>query len=391
MNNNMYDEYCTGCGLCHSAYGMEMYGDGNGYLHPVLSDRDAESIKRICPAGGAATEYMDDGNIWGRNKAVYLGWSSDADIRKMASSGGVLTSLCCYLLDNHIVDGIIQTMASHSYHTKTVISYTADDVLKCMGSRYSVSAPLYDIRQIVKEGETYAFVGKPCDVSALRMYLKEDGQLNGRIKYLLSFFCAGTPGNNAQKKLLQELGCTDERDCLSLQYRGNGWPGYATVTKTDGTVSKMDYNESWGGILGRDVRKICRFCLDGIGEMADASCGDAWYPDKDNRPDFSEGDGRNVVFARTDAGSSILKAAHEAGYIVLGDYIDYDSQLMHMQKYQYDRRVTMYYMMSALRLSGRMRPAYNKKTLKAFSKKCSVRLGARRFLGTLKRAVRGKV
>ena len=96
------------------------------------------------------------------------------------------------------------------------------------------------------------------------------------------------------------MGCDGK--IKSLRYRGDGWPGYATATQYDGKVFKMDYNTSWGQILGRDIMKMCRFCLDGIGEMADISCCDAWYLTNDNKPDFSEADGRNAVFCRSKLG-----------------------------------------------------------------------------------------
>lgn len=87
---------------------------------------------------------MSSGNIWGRKKSVYLGWAKDPVIREKASSGGIITAVCCYLLESGLVDAVIHTKASGKipYATETVVSVTVEDVLACMGSRYSVSAPL---------------------------------------------------------------------------------------------------------------------------------------------------------------------------------------------------------------------------------------------------------
>ena len=131
----------------------------------------------------------------------------------------------------------------------------------------------------------YAFIGKPCDVTVLKNFQKLNPIIAEMIPITMSFFCAGLPRIDAQKKLLEEMGCNGR--VVSLRYRGNGWPGYATVNLENGKQCKMDYNTSWGKILGRDIMKMCRFCLDGIGEMADIACCDVWYLTEDNKPNFT--------------------------------------------------------------------------------------------------------
>lgn len=391
MKSDLYIEYCTGCGLCQSVYGTKLEENQNGFLVPIVDEENAEKLARICPAGGAATLEMKRNKVWGQYEKVFLGWAFDANIRRSASSGGVLTALCCYLLESKKVDGIIQIKAGSTYHTQVVVSRTSDEVKKCMGSRYSASAPLRQIKQMVCEDEKYAFVGKPCDVSALRMYMKEDKLFSEKIVYLLSFFCAGTPSKAAQKKLLETLGCNKEEECIDLQYRGNGWPGFATATKADGSSSKISYNDSWGKILGRDVRKICRYCIDGIGEMADISCGDAWYLTNDFQPDFSEKEGRNVVFSRTSKGTDLLDEAFEAGHLVLEEYEACEEELKYIQKYQYERRATMGAMILGLRICGKCAPRYSKRLLRGYSGKVGLKYQAKRFLGTIKRVMQKKI
>lgn len=387
-------EYCTGCGLCKSTCSMEFLTDSKGFKIPNIETEEQEKFcKSVCMAAGKPSDQFSVDNVWGNSKAVCLGWSSDEDIRLRASSGGVITSLCCYLIDMKLIDGIIQTVRDDNipYETKTVISRNSEQVKLCMGSRYSTSAPLEDILKLLEDKEIYAFVGKPCDVAILRTYLSQHQEYQGRIRYLFSFFCAGQPSEKAQLKLLKQLGCDNARECKSLQYRGNGWPGFATAIKYDGTNKTMTYNDSWGKILGRDVRKCCRVCLDGIGELADIACGDAWYLTNDGKPDFSEGLGRNVVFARTEFGNTLLKEALGQGYIVLKDYENYTDELKKIQKYQFDRRVSMQTMIAAMKLAQKNVPSYNKNVLRRLSKNASFVQKAKRFLGTFKRIKQGKI
>lgn len=385
----LYEEYCTGCGLCSSVANVSFRKDEAGFLTPCLTEKHLEFCENICPAGGHA--YNDYSSEWGQYLQLFAGWANDLSTRTQASSGGILTALCCYLIDNKLVDGIIQTKASESvvYETITIISKTSEQVRACMGSRYSISSPLMNIKQMIQPQQRYAFVGKPCDVASLKAYLALDSELSSQILYLFSFFCAGEPSNRAQKKLLTELNCEYEEECNSLQYRGNGWPGQATAIKKDGSQYSISYDDSWGKILGRDVRKICRFCIDGIGESADIACGDLWYLDKTNKPDFSEGDGRNIIFARNHRGMDLLQLADEAGYICIERTSE--EQLKFVQAYQYSRRATMLSKLLALKLLGRNIPKYNWKKMFNLSKYVSIKMHIRTILGILKRAINKKI
>ena len=130
--------------------------------------------------------------------------------------------------------------------------------------------------------------------------------IDNKILYMISFFCAGTPSYKGSYEVLQKLNVKQE-DISSFTYRGNGWLGYARATLKNGKSSQMTYDESWGNILGRHVQKYCRWCADGTGEFADISFGDGWYLDDNNKPDFEENLGRNVIFARTELGEDLIK------------------------------------------------------------------------------------
>lgn len=387
-----YQEFCTGCGLCRSVKGIPLYEDDKGFVYPDSKiSEEKEFCSKVCLAGGNSIKTLRSHNVWGRYHNVYSGHSLDCEIRKRASSGGVITSLCIYLLENKIVDGIIQIKMDDDvpYKTDVVISRSKDDVLKCMGSRYGISSPLKDIKSMANHHEKYAFVGKPCDVSALKMYQKEYQDLSEQIIFTISFFCAGMPSDNAQRELLERLGCRNVDECDSLHYRGNGWPGYATCVKNGGEINKITYDESWGQILGRDVRKSCRFCIDGIGELADVACGDAWYLDESRKPDFSERAGRNVIFVRTEKGKKVLNSAFNKRYIELMPFeID---ELQYMQAYQYERRTTMIAKILALRVMRRGIPHYSLKVLYRLAVKGRIRSQLRIFKGTIQRISKGVI
>ena len=115
----------------------------------------------------------------------------------------------------------------------------------------------------------------------------------------------GTPSLKANKKLLKFLNPYNNK-IKELSYRGNGWPGNASILLENGKYNYTSYENSWGNYLGRDLQDICRFCWEGTGEAADISCGDGWYIEN-NKPVFAENEGRNVILARTLKRKAIIR------------------------------------------------------------------------------------
>lgn len=379
--------YCTGCNLCKVLGEGSLEIDNKGFFHPKELNEKFEN--GVCPSCGVQSKRLSRESIWGKKEEVYLGWSSDPMIRKSASSGGTITSIACYLLINNIVDGIIQICESNKipYKTKTVINYSIEDVLHCKGSRYSISHPL-DIFEELDKNKKYCLIGKPCDITVFKNYLSLDPDINNVITLSLSFFCMGLPSDKAQLKLLNKLDTNLEK-IKEINYRGNGWPGYATALNLDNSKKSITYDESWGKILGRDLMPYCRYCIDGIGEDADISCGDAWY-EKDGKPDFNEHDGRNVIFARTKKGKDLLEQMGQAKKIYIEKIDNYEEYLRIIQHSQFMRRATLKSRILALKLMMRPYPHYSNDVLNSYSRQVNFKENTRVFLGMLKRIFKGK-
>lgn len=383
---DIYQKYCTGCGLCQSIGESELNRDERGFLHPI---KNSDLLKKVCPVSGVQANALDKNNIWGRSEGVYLGWSNNSFIRNKASSGGILTEIACYLLNSKKVHAIIHVGAGVESPTETsvFISETSDEVITHCGSRYCISSPLSVIGKLDFR-KKYAFIGKPCDVVTLRNYLEISPEYKESIPYMLSFFCMGLPSAVAQQKLLQRLECSD---CKSLNYRGNGWPGFANATDAQGQVHQITYDESWGKILGRDLMPACRFCIDGIGELADISCGDAWYLTENKKPDFTEHEGRNVVFARTEKGNKLLSEMTKQKIVTLNQYTNYKEELPFIQTSQWNRRREMSVRILTMKILGQKPPSYDSQLLGSYAKGLSVKQCFRVIAGTGKRILKGKM
>lgn len=383
-----YQHYCTGCGLCSSVNGIEMEQEGH-FLVPKLKNDDWKFCRNVCPVNGIQFNKSEYSSRWGRYEDVYSGWSADDEIRYKASSGGVLSGLALYLIESGEVDGVLQIrVGSSPLTTELVCSKDRDSVVTCCGSRYISSSPLASIAKYFNDGCRYAFIGKPCDAEALKNFLLLHPDLQAQFPYLLTFFCAGAPSRAASINLSEDLGVSEDQ-IYSIRYRGYGWPGKATVTSVEGSTAEMPYIESWNNYLGKDVRKMCKFCVNGTGEFADISCGDLWSL-KNNAPDFSEKPGVNIVFARSKKGKRLLELAAQAGYLHLEPYT-LNEDLERIQPKHSDMRASCLAKVIGLRFIGKRPPRYSVAKMIPYWKLKPVSAQIRTILGTVKRGVRGRL
>ena len=194
-------DLCIGCGLCASALGKDkcqMELNSKGFYEPKiltpLSKQENKCIGRLCP--GINVKTKANSGVWGAMVSICQAWAADKVVRHKAASGGVVTSLCLYLLEHHKVDAVLQVgVKDNSYlHNELHISRTREDVLKNAQSRYAPSLTFYNIKEILdNSNETFALVGKPCDMAAMKNFISEFPQYKERIKYFISIFCAGMP------------------------------------------------------------------------------------------------------------------------------------------------------------------------------------------------------
>lgn len=341
INKIVKNNLCLGCGLCSSVLGKEKCeikltdkGFYEPYLKSDITSKENNTVKYICP--GIHVESESHEGVWGSMKSIAEAWSADSIIRHKAASGGVITSLAIYLVESRKVDAVLQVgVRNDSYlYNELKVSRTREDILCNAQSRYAPALIFDNIKQILdSSNETYAFIGKPCDVAAMKNLSHKFPEYACRIKYYLSIFCAGMPSYNATVETWQQSGHSDEP--ISLKYRGEGWPGNFKATFRDGSKYEISYNDSWGKILGRSLGFRCKICPDGIGMLADIAVGDSWNT-KNGYPDFSDSDGKCFCIIRTENGQELFYDA------VKSDFLSYKpfelDKIKEQQKYQYNRR-----------------------------------------------------
>lgn len=388
---------CAGCGACAALApeAVRMALSPEGWLRPVVAapvpPAAETAIAAVCP--GLTVEQPAAPPVhplWGPVVALRTGHATDPALRRTASSGGVLSALLADLLATGTVDFVLQTAAdpANPLGNATVESRTPAAVAAAAGSRYAPSAPLAGIGAVLARGERFAFVGKPCDVAALRAMARRDPRIDRLVPVMISFFCAGVPSLAGARAICDRLG-VDPAAVTAFRYRGDGWPGFAAATLADGTVRRMSYAESWGGILSGRVQFRCKICPDGTGGLADVVCADAWESDAEGYPVFEERDGVSLVMARTARGEALVAGAMARGAIAAGP-LD-PGAIAAMQPGQAGRKRHLLARLAALALLGRPRPRYRGFTLAAAARGAALAGQARNFLGLLRRALAGRL
>jgi coenzyme F420 hydrogenase subunit beta len=318
---------CVGCGACAYICPEKKIGLAdkiNEGIRPVLHEIRCKSCSeclRICP--GLEISKNSFGRVdllselrsgWGDILEIFEGYATDSDVHYKGSSGGVASAIALYCVEKGKMHGILHIGADdkQGWMNKTVLSRNRLDLLSRTGSRYSPASPCDDLDQVESAPRPCVFIGKPCDVSALRKAQTLRNNLDNKVGVTIGIFCAGTPSTMGSIELFNLLKIEPIK-VAEVRYRGMGWPGMFMVRlKGDKTPShKMTYMESWG-FLQRYRPFRCYLCPDGTSEFADISCGDPWY----RKPQEGEA-GSSLVLVRTDKGRKIIQGAIKEGYVVL--------------------------------------------------------------------------
>jgi len=384
-------ENCTGCGLCALLdAGVDMKLDAQGFSRPVrvgpttAPNGAVGRFQAACP-GIRVDAQRPAGSrrhpTMGPVIQTWRAWATDPAVRYAGSSGGTLTALAAWLAETGEASRVIGARADsvNPRRTVSVQIQTREEALASAGSRY---APTSNCAVDGAADADTAFIGKPCEVSALRALPPVPSQTSTGTGLLLSFFCAGTPSQHATDSLADRLGVPAEEPIRDLWFRGRGWPGRFTVVRADGSTAHTSYEDSWGASLGPAVQWRCKICPDGVGESADVTAADLWRSDDRGYPDFTPGPGVSALIARTGRGRDLVLRAAAAGVLTLAP-LDI-AEIAGVQPLQRERRQSLIGRLLGTVLAGGRIPRFHGFTLTLLAAP-RLRVAYRAMRGTYRR------
>lgn len=309
---------CTGCGTCLamcplSAINMFKDNSKGTYVPQVDWEKCSQCgiCLEVCP--GHSVDFGQlNGFIFG-NKPVdvslgyyldcYTGYATDYDVRYNSASGGLVTALLIFALEEGLIDGALVTRMSkgNPLEPQPFIARTKEEILSASKSKYCPVPANIALEEILEEDGKYAVVGLPCHIHGVRKAEEADSTLKAKIFLHLGIFCIHTPNFLATEFLLWQRGIAKD-DVIKIDYRGEGWPGGVSIYLRDGSRIFIPWFDAWKPLNLAFFPRRCTLCCDGACELADISFGDAWAPEFSN-----DKNGTSAIISRTPKGEELLQ------------------------------------------------------------------------------------
>lgn len=324
-------ELCVGCGTCCGICPTDALRISVEKTRGIyLPELDKESCNQCgicfeaCP--GHAVDFNElNSAIFGRQPEdkllgnylhFYTGYTPDTELRRDCSSGGLVTALLIFALEEGIIDGALVTGMSteNPLVPEVFIARTAEDVIAASKSKYCPVPAGVGLKEILKEEGRFAFVGLPCHIHGVRKAELASRQLKDRIVLHLGILCSLSRTFQATEYVLRRYKIKRE-DIARLDYRGKGWMGYMTIVLKNGDRRLFPFITYYKLLLRNYFTPMrCTLCSDHSAELADISLGDIFIPE-------FRGDkfGISQVISRNELGEEFLKRAVLAGKIKLFD------------------------------------------------------------------------
>lgn len=240
---------------------------------------------------------------------AYAAKSSD-DIRYKSSSGGIFTILAESVLD---LDGVIYGAAfSDDFKAVKHIEISSKkELYKLRGSKYVQS----DISEIynkvfsrLQEGKLVYFTGTPCQIAALKSFLKED--YDNLI--CQDVICHGAPLSKVWCQYVENLQNKVKSKLSSVSFRDKktGWRNFSVKYNFQNgkVISKPASADLYmkGFLSNLFLKDSCYDCLfKGENCLSDITLGDYWGIEKIHY-EFSDNIGVSLVVIRTQKGQELF-------------------------------------------------------------------------------------
>lgn len=318
------DHLCTGCGICVGVCpsgALTFDSSQNDILSPILNDNLCKYCGRcyeICPGKGVkfndlvyerdledATFHNEVGNV----RSVMSCHATDDSVRKKGASGGFVTALTGHMLETKKVDGVVvvRNVGKRPFPIEALVARTEDELRQGQQSKYLMAPFDKVIKEIFVTKERYAIVGLPCQISTIRLILKNNNSLQGRIPLLVGLFCGYTLQKRSVHILCKSVGANIKQISEFLGWRAFEYPGYFSFKTQNGKEYRIPLKDFYDHIEARFSNLRCHLCPDGLARCADVSVGDL--------SSTSAGLAQTLVISRTMTGDETIKSAERSGSI----------------------------------------------------------------------------
>jgi len=369
------DELCAGCGTCISLCPNEAIkltiNEKKGIYVPELNEEKCNNCGicyEVCPGHEVDFKQLNL-EIFGKEQGdiiignylnCYFGHSTDYNIRYNSASGGFITQLLIFALEEGIIDGALVTRMKkdNPLEPEPFIARTKEEIIEASKSKYCPVPANIALKEILntKEGEKFAVVGVPCHIHGIRKAEQINKKLKERIVLHLGLWCSTTCNFLGTEFVLKRLGVSKE-EVNELNYRGGGWPGGMSVQLKDGEKRFISQGDYWDINFSSFTPSRCRLCSDMNAELGDISFGD--YRGQDAF--LKEKIGNSGIISRTVNSENILQRMLSKQKIAIWRISS--SDVAQLQGYFYSKKnvKAVFYLFGFI---GKNIPIYNQELFK---------------------------
>jgi len=314
---------CTGCGTCQAmcmANAIKMKKDerSGSYLPQIniLLCNQCGVCYAICPGHRVDFRQLNseifihqqhDDELLGNHLNCFSGYANNINIRFNSASGGIVTALLVFALEQKLIDGALVTRMRKDkpLEPEPFVARTEEEILSASKSKYCPVPANIALREILKHDGKFAVVGLPCHIQGIRKAEQVDKRLKNNIVLHLGIFCAHTDSFKGTEYLLNKYRINKE-NIVNLDYRGTGWPGNMNITFKNNDSKSIPFDDYMPFLHGGFFTiPRCLLCCDQSAELADISCGDAWLTEIMSNDRI----GTSIIISRTDIGQNLLEKA----------------------------------------------------------------------------------
>lgn len=336
---------CSGCRACQeicpkSCITMEL--DEEYFYYPKIDSNTCINCKlceKVCPINGAIYNKID---------YAVAGVHKDKDIVKNSSSGGAFSAL----VKNATQKGYVVFGTTYDENLKVVTeaAYSYEEAMKFRKSKYvqgDTNGVFSKIKHMLKNGEKVLFSGTPCQVAALKNFIKDK---QADILYV-DIICHGVASQDSFDAELEYLKKKYGSDVESFTFKNkekfkgvyNSRSAKVKI-KNRKKAFKWDYESDpylRGYYTNLFHRPSCSSCPFANSErVGDITLGDAWGIEKLKANMNSVTSGVSLILVNTTKGKEFFEECKEQLDYVLVDVdwaINNNQQLRHPMKENINR------------------------------------------------------